>query len=577
MASITWTGKGSDANWTTAADWNPTKAAPGSSDLAVLNATLTPPGGSFTVYVNGTTGNVTVGALQWVTSSTESATIDLSQGATFTINTPATGVGISGASAYGVFDLHNANSGSTLQIGSSGTAFRISGEQYVDFANDGTGIATVYWDALASNLTYSKLDLVNFESNDRLELANTFGATSTSVSVSYTGSASSGVLTVSNNGTAIESVHLTSTDGRDLTKADWTANVSGGVLDITNPCFLRGTRIATLRGEVAVEDLHIGDLVVTTTAGALPVKWIGTRGFITKLVNEHHRVALLPVRIAAGALGEASPARDLYVSPEHMLCLDDVLIPAEKLLNGTTITRAEGFDVVQYFHIELPRHAVLYAEGAPAESFLDTGNRNMFTNVLSYLELGHDLDAPPQPACLPIVTAGEALAAVRARLAARAAQLGLATTEDDNLHLRVDGIAIRPESCVGDSVRFSVPAGARQVRLVSRSVVLADLDPASGDHRRLGICLSGMSVADSNVPLDHAGFTTGFHAAEGTHRWTQGDALLPENLTAAMPGGFVLDLKLVRTGLRYATPPQADVISLRARRPVVRSAERLSA
>ena len=106
-----------------------------------------------------------------------------------------------------------------------------------------------------------------------------------------------------------------------------------------------------------MEDLRIGDLVVTATGGALPIKWIGTRGFITRLVNEHHRAALLPIRIAAGALGEASPVRDLHVSPEHMLCLDGVLIPADKLLNGTTVTRADGFDVVQYFHIELPRRS----------------------------------------------------------------------------------------------------------------------------------------------------------------------------------------------------------------------------
>jgi nitrate reductase assembly molybdenum cofactor insertion protein NarJ len=97
-----------------------------------------------------------------------------------------------------------------------------------------------------------------------------------------------------------------------------------------------------------------------------------------------------------------------------------VLVPAGKLLNGTTIARAECFDTVQYFHIELPRHAVLYAEGAAAESYRDTGNRNMFANVLEYRQLGYDLDAPPLPACLPIVTEGAALEAVRAAVAGRA-------------------------------------------------------------------------------------------------------------------------------------------------------------
>jgi hypothetical protein len=253
-----------------------------------------------------------------------------------------------------------------------------------------------------------------------------------------------------------------------------------------------------------------------------------------------------------------------------MLCLEGVLIPAEKLLNGTTITRADGLDVVQYFHIELPRHAVLYAEGAPAESFLDTGNRNMFANVLSYLELGRDLDAPPQPPCLPIVTAGEALDSARARLAERARALGVATTGADDLYLRVDGIALRPESREGERVRFVVPAGARQVHIVSRSVVPADIDPENGDRRRLGICFSAMSLRDDGFTLDlapgYAGFTTGFHAAETGQRWTQGDAVLPEDVTAAMPDGFTLEINVIASGLHYPEPKPADVIPFTARR-----------
>jgi hypothetical protein len=411
------------------------------------------------------------------------------------------------------------------------------------------------------------MSLTGFGQHDTLDVATagpvTFSGTS------YVG----GVLTVP--GTNVDGAFTASVaiQGGSATPSDFTATYNaGGYVQITSdlPCFLRGTRIATLRGEVPVEALHIGDLVVTASGGALPIKWIGTRGFITGLVNEHHRAGLLPIRIAAGALGEACPVRDLHVSPEHMLCLDEVLIPAEKLLNGTTITRADDFDVVQYFHIELIRHAVLYAEGAPAESFLDTGNRNMFANVLSYLELGYDLTAPPLPPCLPIVTEGETLAAVRARLAERAASLGLATTEDDGLYLRVDGVAIRPESRDDTGVCFTVPAGARQVHIVSRSVIPADLDPGCGDHRCLGVPLSGVVLRDDTSVLEfgpgHAGFVTGFYAAEPTHRWTSGNALLPEDLVAAMPDGFTLELKVVRCGLHYPAPKQAEVIPFATRR-----------
>jgi hypothetical protein len=244
-----------------------------------------------------------------------------------------------------------------------------------------------------------------------------------------------------------------------------------------------------------------------------------------------------------------------------------VLIPAEKLLNGTTITRAEEFDVVQYFHLELTRHAVLFAEGTPAESFLDTGNRNMFANVLSYLELGDDLDAPPQPACLPTVTEGKTLDAVRARLAERAGKLGMSTTEDDGVYLLVDGRAIRPDSRDEQSVHFTVPAGARQVRIVSRCVIPGDIDPTNSDGRCLGIPLTGVLLRDDASVLEfeagYGGFVTGFYAPEPTHRWTNGDALLPEDLIAAMPDGFQLELKIARCGLRYPMPRVAEVITFR--------------
>jgi hypothetical protein len=286
----------------------------------------------------------------------------------------------------------------------------------------------------------------------------------------------------------------------------------------------------------------------------------------------------MPVRIAAGALGEGCPARDLFVSPEHMMCLDDVLVPAEKLLNGTTITRCERIEVVQYFHVELPRHSVIYAEGAPAESFLDTGNRNMFSNVLDYLGLGYDLGAAPQPPCLPVVTGGEALAGLRARLAERAARMGVAITEDADLHLLADGVVIRPDPQADGVVRFAVPAGVRQVRIVSRSAVPADLDPACGDRRRLGVCLAGLSLHDGNFTLDlghaYAGLEAGFHAAEEGHRWTDGDAVLPPAILVAMPDGFTLDLKLAGNGLRYPAPVQAEIIRFP---PRGRPAERLTA
>jgi hypothetical protein len=88
---------------------------------------------------------------------------------------------------------------------------------------------------------------------------------------------------------------------------------------------------------------------------------------------------VFPVRVQAYAFGPGVTHRDLLVSPDHALFLDGVLIPARYLCNGTTI-RQEAVAAVSYFHIELEQHDVLLAEGLPAESYLDTGNRDAFAD-----------------------------------------------------------------------------------------------------------------------------------------------------------------------------------------------------
>jgi hypothetical protein len=81
----------------------------------------------------------------------------------------------------------------------------------------------------------------------------------------------------------------------------------------------------------------------------------------------------LPVRIARSALAPNVPHTDLYVTRGHSLLIDGVLVPAEVLINGSTITRYEAreYDELEFFHIKLESHDVIYAEGAPAETLLN--------------------------------------------------------------------------------------------------------------------------------------------------------------------------------------------------------------
>ncbi len=147
-------------------------------------------------------------------------------------------------------------------------------------------------------------------------------------------------------------------------------------------CFLAGTRIATPCGSAAIENLRIGDLVLTADGHAAPVRFVGRQTVASTFTDP---LRTFPIRIAAGALGEGLPARDLLVSPDHALLLDGVLVQAGALVNDTTIVReAEMPARFTYFHVELADHALILAEGVPAETFVDNVTRRRFDNFADY-------------------------------------------------------------------------------------------------------------------------------------------------------------------------------------------------
>jgi hypothetical protein len=167
-------------------------------------------------------------------------------------------------------------------------------------------------------------------------------------------------------------------------------------------------------GEESVQDLRIGDLVHTHDGDIRPVKWIGRRTYSAAQLAADP--SLRPVRVRKGALGDAVPARDLVVSPFHALLVDGLLAPAASLVNGVSIQR-EGARTVAYLHIELDDHALILAEGAPCESFVDADSRRMFENAADYV--ARYPETPPPPS-MPRTESGFALEAVRRRLGIRA-------------------------------------------------------------------------------------------------------------------------------------------------------------
>jgi hypothetical protein len=376
----------------------------------------------------------------------------------------------------------------------------------------------------------------------------------------------SGNVTVSfSNGTnaALQGIH-------GATSGQWFVNTvsdgAGGTdVFLSTLCLAAGTHIRTPTGERLIESLAPGDLVLTLIDGQLsprPVKWVGRRRIDVALHPRPEVVA--PVRIQRDALAENVPHTDLLLSPDHAVFVDGKLICARQLINGTTIQQEKGLHPIEYFHVELDQHAILLAEGLPAESYLNTGNQGFFANSGAPLVLHPDLtdetDYPTREAhsCAPFVSDEASVRPVWQRLADRAAEIGepvpqRATTTDPDLRLRAtrphQGRHNRPIHQDDNLVIFVVPRGSREIRLISRAQSPTETRPWLEDRRILGVRVSRIVLRGMNelreIPLDHPDLAKGWWHVERNgqmmSRWTNGDAVVP---LPAMDGPVMLEVHL---------------------------------
>ena len=202
-------------------------------------------------------------------------------------------------------------------------------------------------------------------------------------------------------------------------KLDPTVNYTGnnyavgsdGAVTEAAPCFLRGTLVRTERGEVAVQDLAIGERVLTLSGQIRPIMWIGTGHVV---VCRGHRSAATPVIVRKSAFTDQVPDRDLRVTKGHSFYFDGVLVPIEYLVNHRSILWDDRAQEVELYHLELESHDVLLANGAPAESYRDDGNRWLFQNGTGALPQHN------QEPCAPVLTGGPVVDALWRRLLERA-------------------------------------------------------------------------------------------------------------------------------------------------------------
>src|ERR1700734_2105859 len=165
---------------------------------------------------------------------------------------------------------------------------------------------------------------------------------------------------------------------------------------------IKGTKIQTAEGERKVEDLAIGDLLPTMFGGLRPVQWIGRYPIKRSDPSKPWVKDALPVRIARSALAPDVPHSDLYVTGGHALLIDGVLVPAELLINGTTIARddAREYDELEFLHVKLESHDVIYAEGVPAETLINV--QESAVNFADYLRR-YGTAATDEEHCAPYI------------------------------------------------------------------------------------------------------------------------------------------------------------------------------
>ncbi|WP_281701031.1 Hint domain-containing protein [Acetobacter malorum] len=322
---------------------------------------------------------------------------------------------------------------------------------------------------------------------------------------------------------------------------------SDGTMVIT--CFLSGSMIRTANGDIAVEDLQIGDQIIAfdwkkNKNVARSVVWAG-KAHATVQAGLPLDEAGYPVRILKNAISKGVPYKDMLITAEHCLFFEGNFVPARMLVNGRSIFYDTSITSYDYYHVETEEHSVITADGMLTESYLDTGNRASFrqdTKIASLHATGtlnwqNDAAAPlcvdrkfVEALFRSLETQGKKVANCQTPAASGT------LTHNPDLHLVLkNGAVIRPIRQDGQNYSFMIPAGVDSVRILSRTSRPSDVvGPFVDDRRYLGVAvgaihfMNGKKQTQITAHLDGT-VHEGWHEAssDANYIWTKGNALLP--------------------------------------------------
>jgi len=363
--AFTWKG-GSSGSWSTASNWTPLGPPTyGTISVAAGDTIILPSGGAGAIDGLVITGTGTV--------TFSGGSIKFNNGLA-----PPAGDNVT---------LTNTTFSTTSAFGGGGGSITLNGATVNATGAGATG--TIIFDSVASGGAQNKLNIPSYSTGLTLQGLGYGDSVSVgSGTLSLTLNSGSTTVYSLKDGLLTLSTNVTLAPG--MVASQFTS--SGGALTYTGTaaCFYTGTRLATVDGEMAVEDITAGTMLLTASGEAKAVRWLGRSIVSARFADP---LTHLPIRIKAGALAENLPVRDLLVSPCHAMFIGGVLVQAGAMVNGSSIVREVNVpEVFNYYHVELATHELLLAEGAATESFVDNVDRMNFSNWAEHEAIS---DAPP--------------------------------------------------------------------------------------------------------------------------------------------------------------------------------------
>ncbi|MGD7070961.1 Hint domain-containing protein [Acetobacter sp. AAB5] len=486
----------------------------------------------------------------------------------------------------------SALSGSTINIGYGGTYS--SGVNLASILNGSTinfttGGGTLILNAGGTLLDLTASTITGYDpAKDTIELQNTtqpisgyvIAGTGTSRTITLMDAGGNAIanytVTLADGANVPAGVYNNAVDSTDLTKNPLDITYSGGNTYI-GACFLAGSMIRTSSGDVAVEDIRIGDAIVAfdwrnNTDIVRPVVWVGKAH-----VNVRHGLADdeagWPVRILKDAIADGVPYKDMLITAEHCLFFKDRFVPVRMLVNGVSIFYDKSISSYDYYHVETERHSVITADGMLTESYLDTGNRSSFRQEGKVATLRGAVKSWKDDAGAPLDVERSFVEPLFRALEWRENSVSgcyvpeekLEITNDPDLRLITDtGAVVRPMRKTAHQYSFMLPPDTQSVRIVSRASRPSDvIGPFVDDRRRMGVAVSDVHLLCAKRSFEITSHLQtqkpeGWYDTDWTDcAWTNGDAVLPlgDHLTHGKMG--ILSLIIRAAGPYLMTEKEA--------------------